>query len=109
MVDKKLVNDVKFVEVDAIPIGESHVATNRDVEKYEHFHGIQLVKLQRKEIGILIGTDCANNFFCSRGAQSKETRTNRLEDALWVVFAWRGWLWFPERSSLQRPCGCTKE
>ena len=47
VVNKKVVNDVKFVEVGAIPVEELHVATNRDKEKYGHFHGIQLVELQR--------------------------------------------------------------
>ena len=55
-------NEVEFVEVDAIPVDESHVATNRDAEKYGHFRGIQLVELQRKEVGVLIGTDCSNAF-----------------------------------------------
>ena len=62
MVDEKIANDVEFVEVNAIPLEESHVATNHDIEKYEHFRGIQLVELQRKEVGILIETDCANAF-----------------------------------------------
>ena len=62
VVDKKVMNEVEFVEVDAIPVDESHVATNRDAEKYGHFRGIQLVELQRKEVGVLIGTDCSNAF-----------------------------------------------
>merc|ERR1712198_352525 len=62
VVDKKVLNEVEFVEVDAILVDESHVATNHDAEKYEHFRGIQLVELQRKEVGVLIGTDCSNAF-----------------------------------------------
>ena len=34
VVDRRLVNDVEFVEVDDIPVEKSHVATNEDVAQY---------------------------------------------------------------------------
>ena len=45
VVDWKLVNDVEFVEVDDIPVEKYHVAMNKDVEQFEHMHGIQVVEL----------------------------------------------------------------
>merc|ERR1712219_83013 len=83
VVDKKVLNEVEFVEVDAIPVDESHVATNRDAEKYGHFRGIQLVELQRKEVGVLIGTDCSNAFSVLRYA--RRSRTNRSRGRLITV------------------------
>ena len=62
VVDWKLVNDVEFIEVDDIPVEKYHVAMNKDVEQFEHMHGIQVVELQNKEVGVLIETDCADVF-----------------------------------------------
>ena len=56
VVDRKLVNDVEFVEVDDIPVEKHHVATNKDVEQFKHLHGIQVIELQNKGVGVLIGT-----------------------------------------------------
>ena len=62
VVDGRCATKAMVVVVDSIPVRQEQVATMEDVKGRDYLADVKLRELMRKEVGLLVGTDCASAF-----------------------------------------------